>query len=316
MAMREATLAGESSEAGDTVDAALKRHEDINRAITLQEEKIDAIKQFADQLATQQHYDSPAIEAKRDDVLQRWLKLKNAMLEQKAKLGEAQSLQSFIRDADEIEIWMNDKLQTALDESYKDPTNVQAKHQKHQAFESELAANSDRVQAVVATGHRLIDSKNCMGQDSAVDQSIRRIAEQWELLVEKSRDKSQKLKDANRQAVYNAGVKARYLHIIRWIFCAIFIKVDSAYRRFSLLQDMEFWLEESENTLQNEDLGKDLSSVQNLLQKHQVLEADVKAHDDRLKDLNKSADEVAEAAPWDAVAIRDRKKLTNQRYEK
>ena len=82
------------------------------------------------------------------------------------------------------------------------------------------------------------------------------------------------------------------------------------------LQDMEFWLEETENTLLNEDLGKDLSSVQNLTQKHQVLEADVKAHEDRLKDLNKSADEVAEAAPWDAVGIRDRKKLTNQRYER
>ena len=214
MAMREATLAGagEPSDAGDTVDAALKRHEDINRAITLQEEKIEAIKSFADSLASQQHYDSPAIEAKRDEVLQRWLKLKNQMLEQKAKLGEAQSLQSFIRDADEIEIWMNDKLQTALDESYKDPTNVQAKHQKHQAFESELAANSDRVQSVVATGHRLIDAKNCSGQEEAVNQSIRRIAEQWELLVEKSREKSQKLKDANRQAVYNAGVKARALH--------------------------------------------------------------------------------------------------------
>ncbi len=32
-----------------------------------------------------------------------------------------------------------EKLQTASDESYKDPTNLQAKIQKHQAFEAEAS---------------------------------------------------------------------------------------------------------------------------------------------------------------------------------
>ena len=45
--------------------------------------------------------------------------------------------------------WINEKLQLALDESYRDPTNLQAKLQKHQAFEAELAANRNRVDAVV-----------------------------------------------------------------------------------------------------------------------------------------------------------------------
>ena len=41
------------------------------------------------------------------------------------KLGESQSLQQFNRDADEVETWMLEKMQTASDESYKDPTNLQ-----------------------------------------------------------------------------------------------------------------------------------------------------------------------------------------------
>ena len=41
------------------------------------------------------------------------------------KLGESQSLQQFNRDTDEIETWMVEKMQTASDESYKDPTNLQ-----------------------------------------------------------------------------------------------------------------------------------------------------------------------------------------------
>ena len=51
------------------------------------------------------------------------------------------------------------------------------------------------------------------------------------------------------------------------------------------------------------------------MQKHQVLEADVKAHDNRIQDLNKRADEFIEIGTWDSVAIRDRKKMINERYE-
>ena len=45
--------------------------------------------------------------------------------------------------------WLTEKLQVALDESYRDPTNLQAKLQKHTAFEAELSANRNRVDAVV-----------------------------------------------------------------------------------------------------------------------------------------------------------------------
>lgn len=39
-------------------------------------------------------------------------------------------------------------MQTASEESYKDPSNLQSKLQLHQAFEAEQAANQERVDAV------------------------------------------------------------------------------------------------------------------------------------------------------------------------
>ena len=36
----------------------------------------------------------------------------------------------------------------ATDESYRDPTNLQSKLQKHGAFEAELSANKGRVDSV------------------------------------------------------------------------------------------------------------------------------------------------------------------------
>ena len=88
----------------------------------------------------------------------RWSNLKEALLDNRSKLGEVQSLQQFSRDADEMEIWITEKLQMATDESYKDPANIQSKHQKHQAFEAELAANSERIKAVVAMGESTLSS--------------------------------------------------------------------------------------------------------------------------------------------------------------
>lgn len=115
-----------------------------------------------------QHYAATPINEKRQQVLNRWRHLKEALIEKRSKLGESQTLQQFSRDADEIENWIAEKLQLATEESYKDPANIQSKHQKHQAFEAELAANADRIQSVLGMGQNLIDKHQCAGSEEAV----------------------------------------------------------------------------------------------------------------------------------------------------
>jgi len=286
MASREAFLAGDSVD-GDNVETLIKKHEDFDRAINSQEEKINSLQNFADQLITSNHYDGPAVADKRDQVLDRWSKLKEALIENRSKLGEAQTLQQFSRDADEMDNWLQEKLTIALDESYKDPANIQSKHQKHQAFEAELAANADRLQALLSTGQNLIDQRQCAGSEDAVQNRLESLLSQWEDLVAKSAEKSEKLKEASRQQTYNAGVK-----------------------------DIDFWLGEVEQMLNSEDYGKDLASVQNLLKKHTLMEADIAAHEDRIKDLNEQADQFCDAGVWDSESIVQRKQTINERYEK
>ena len=71
-----------------------------------------------------------------------------------------------------------------------------------------------------------------------------------------------------------------------------------------------------EQMLASEEYGKDLASVQNLSKKHQLLEADIAAHEDRIKDLNSQADQFIESGVWDAESIEVRKRTINERYEK
>lgn len=175
--------------------------------IIFQEEKISSLAALADQLVAADHYASDAINEKKDQVLERWRHLKENLIKKRSKLGESMTLQQFSRDADEIENWITEKLQMAMDESYKDPTNIQSKHQKHQAFEAELAANADRIQSVLANGQNLIDQHQCAGSEEAVQSRLSCLAEQWEHLTKKTIEKSIKIKEANKQRTFNAAVK-------------------------------------------------------------------------------------------------------------
>jgi spectrin alpha len=108
----------------------------------------------------------------------------------------------------------------------------------------------------------LIDNKKCTGLEDQVENRLKKITEQWEFLVQKSTEKNLKLKEASKQQTFNAAIK-----------------------------DIEFWLSLINTQLShnNQDYGKDLASVQNLQKKHQLIQADIQAHEDQIKELNQTA---------------------------
>ena len=197
------------------------------------------------------------IEDKRKQVLDRWQSLKEALIEKRKAISELGTLQQFSRDADEIENWMLEKLVEV--EEALDATNIQSKHQKHEKIEMEIKANEDRIKSVLAMGENLIDRNQCAGSEDAVKQRLESISSQKEVLWIKTSEKSMKLKEANRQRTFIAAVK-----------------------------DLDFWLGEVESLLNTDDVGKDLASVLNLMKKHQLVDADIESHKDRMDDMNVS----------------------------
>ena len=126
MKSRENALKDDGNKGGaESVEAAIKRHEDFDRAINAQEEKIANLQTFASTLIGSNHYDSDNVKGRIERVLERWQKLRQALLEHRSKLGESQTLQDFSRDADEIEAWIMEKLAATSDETVKDATNIQ-----------------------------------------------------------------------------------------------------------------------------------------------------------------------------------------------
>merc|ERR1712242_410385 len=126
---------------------------------------------------------------------------------------------------------------------------------------------------------RVVDGviRKCSGSEDAVQNRLESIAEQWEFLTQKTSEKSMKLKEANRQRTFITAVK-----------------------------DLDFWLGEVESILTTDEVGKDLASVQNLMKKHQLVEADIIAHEDRINDMNEQAESLENSGQFDSIDIRNK----------
>lgn len=73
------------------------------------------------------------------------------------------------------------------------------------------------------------------------------------------------------------------------------------------IKDIEFWLNIVESQLSVEDHGSDLTNAQNLLKKYKLIEADVLAHQEPIKELNTASASFPDTQP----AIRS----VNDRYD-
>lgn len=159
------------SESGDTeqYEFLIKKHADFNKSIAIHQQKIDELGTLADQLKEKKHYAAPEIEKKKQEVLERWESLKNAMIEKRFKIGETQSLQEWCSDAGIVNDWIAEKLQVALDEGYKDPSAIQTTNAKtHDAFESELEANKERIENLIKNGNKLVESRQCADSEGKI----------------------------------------------------------------------------------------------------------------------------------------------------
>lgn len=260
MAKQEAFLANEDlGDSLDSVEALIKKHEDFEKSLAAQEEKIKALDEFATKLIDGEHYAADDVAQRRAMLLERRKALKEKSSRRRELLEDAYKLQQFERDCDETKGaigylkfplkvsllfffsgWINEKLKFALDESYLDPTNLGGKVQKHQNFEQELNANKTRMEEITSTGQELVEANHYAAP--RIQNRMEEIVQLWETLVQATDKKNSKLQEASQQQQFNRTI-----------------------------EDIELWLSEIEGQLMSEDYGKDLTSVQNLQKKHALL---------------------------------------------
>ncbi|KAK7068041.1 Spectrin beta chain, non-erythrocytic 5, partial [Halocaridina rubra] len=285
LASKEAFL--NNDDLGDSmasVETLIKKHESFEKTFEAQGNKIEQLQNFARELLKNDHYDSDGIRQKLKVVTNKRDGLKEAAKQRKQKLAESKSLQQFLRNIYEVEGWISEKLQVACDDNYRDPTNLQSKMQKHGAFEAEVLANSGRVTAVTQEGELLISEGHYAEQE--IQARLDGLESLWKQLQDSSQLKKDRLNEAYQALLFNRT-----------------------------LDDLESWMDDVENQLQSEDHGRDLTSVQILMKKHQQLDADIVSHQSDVDQAREVAQSFASANHFMTEEITERVESITKRHK-
>eukprot|EP00069_Balaena_mysticetus_P007226 bmy_19123T0 len=208
---------------------------------------------------------------------ERELALRNELIRQE-KLE--QLARRFDRKAAMRETWLSENQRLVSQDNFGfDLPAVEAATKKHEAIETDIAAYEERVQAVVAVARELeAENYHDIKRIAARKDNVIRL---WEYLLELLRARRQRLE-------MNLGLQK--------IFQEMLYIMD--------------WMDEMKVLLLSQDYGKHLLGVEDLLQKHALVEADIGIQAERVRGVNASAQKFATDGegykPCDPQVIRDR----------
>ncbi|XP_068802060.1 spectrin beta chain, non-erythrocytic 5 isoform X2 [Struthio camelus] len=285
LSSKEAFLANEDlGDSVSSVESLQRKHMQFEKALEAQMEKIDEMASFAQQLTQNKHYDSNNITNRCQAILRRKEKLLENAAARRRLLEESRLLQKLLRNSFEVAAWINEKNSIAQDDSWKDPSNLQTKLQKHQTFQAEIMANRNRLDSIRSEGEKMLRERHYAPE--AVQSRLQEMEELWDELLASCQDKQAKLQDA-----YKA------LHFQRSV------------------EDMEKWLEDVENELKAPYSSNDLVVLNSHLKKQEELEEDIAGHRDRLQELVTTAQEFQQEKHFLADELEDRVDQLVQRYK-
>ncbi|GMS78986.1 hypothetical protein PENTCL1PPCAC_1161 [Pristionchus entomophagus] len=272
---------------GDSVESVenlMKRHKDLEAKLDAQESRLTAFSRNADELIKQRHAESPYIEQRRREVIERRAAVRRACAERKKRLDASLEYQSLKRDGQEMLAWIAEKKKVASDDSHRDLASIDVKLLKHEAFEAEIKANAPRVEQINKEGALLVSTRHY--EAPAVGKLVESVNTEWAELRDAAARKGERLRQAAEQKGLNR-----------------------------VLDDAHTKLDELENVLRSQEYGSDLRGVKELIQKHVVFEQELSLHEKRLKDIAKKGEGMAAAGHFDADRIQRTVRQLLSRFE-
>uniref|UniRef100_A0A914UUW0 Spectrin alpha chain-like protein n=1 Tax=Plectus sambesii TaxID=2011161 RepID=A0A914UUW0_9BILA len=183
------------------------------------------------------------------------------------------ALQQFLSDCEELREWIEEKMIRAQDETYRDAKTITSKFVRHQAFQSELQSNKERLEQLQTAATKLVDDKPEF--HGTIDPHISDLATQWEQLEKTTEEKGQKLFDANRQQLYVQSIS-----------------------------DMKEWAQSLEQQMVSEDTAQDLTTVNVAMQKQQMIESEMVKRSAQIDSLQQMEPHLEEMHPDEVEQIK------------
>lgn len=252
----------------------LKRHQDFLTTVDANDEKIRTVVMFGDQLCGDGHYAADKVHKKARNIQERRDANREKAKQVLDKLKDALSLQQFLSDCEELREWIEEKMIRAQDETYRDAKTITSKFVRHQAFQSELQSNKERLDELRHAAIRLADVKPEFVD--TISPQVQELAAQWETLEKTTDEKGQKLFDANRQQLYVQSIA-----------------------------DMKDWAQQVEQEVAGApDQAQDLTTVQLAMQKQALIEAEMLKKVHHLESLQEMEPKLEEMHPEELEDIK------------
>lgn len=265
---------------------AIKRHEAFITTMDANDEKINAVLLFANRLIDENHFAADKVHKKAETINERRNANRQRADELLDRLKDQLTLQQFLQECDELRDWLADKMAASQDETYRDAKNLHSKYMRHQAFESEIAANKDRLNRVQQEGEEIMRQKPETREQ--IEPMLADLNRQWEDLESTTKDKGEKLFDANRSILYEQSC-----------------------------DDIDGWVTALESQIiTSEDFGKDLTTVNLQVQKQNQLENQLKMKEQQVQELESQADHLRRIEPDRVDDIEKRRALVAERFAK
>ncbi|XP_034181532.2 spectrin beta chain, non-erythrocytic 5 kst isoform X1 [Osmia lignaria lignaria] len=287
---QEAALSGDNfGDSVEEVDAQVKKHNEFEKLLVTQEEKLTALQEHGDKLLAQNHFDSPTIARRLSEVVQRRARIRSLCDVRRKRLEAGLLHAQFVRDVAEAESWIGEKQKKLEAEASKGEVSSLEdkikKLQKHQAFQAELAANQSRIEEIKAKGETLLAQKHPASNE--IRQQLEHLHASWRKLLLESGNRGRGLEEAQDILEFNNQV-----------------------------EKIEAWIRDKEMMVQAGDTGKDYEHCLSLQRKLDDVDSDMRVDDSRIKTINALADKlIKQGRDNEAKAIQQRRDNFNNKWK-
>ncbi|XP_026666604.1 spectrin beta chain, non-erythrocytic 5 isoform X2 [Ceratina calcarata] len=287
---QEAALSGDNfGDSVEEVDAQVKKHNEFEKLLVTQEEKLTALQEHGDKLLAQNHFDSPTIARRLSEVVQRRARIRNLCEARRRRLEAGLLHAQFVRDVGEAESWIGEKQKKLEAEASKGEVSSLEdkikKLQKHQAFQAELAANQSRIEEIKAKGETLLQQKHPASAE--IRQQLEHLHASWRKLLLESGNRGRGLEEAQDILEFNNQV-----------------------------EKIEAWIRDKEMMVQAGDTGKDYEHCLSLQRKLDDVDSDMRVDDSRIKSINALADKlIKQGRDNESKAVEQRRDNFNNKWK-
>merc|ERR1719232_1107204 len=208
-------------------------------------------------------------------------------MEQLERVRDQHLLHTFLQDCEELHDWIQERNVLVQEDTYRSARTIHSKWTRHQAFQSEIQSNKDRLEKILESGQALLNAKPEMNE--LVSPKLDDLTSQFDKLEKDTHEKGEKLVDAKRADLYDQSCD----------------DIDS----FS--KDVMAQIE----TEPMEEL-KDLVGVNIMIQKQQLIETQMIVKTQQLSDLNEQAAALERMEPDKVDEIREKQAKAHETLQK